>query len=43
MLIEAHLAGGDIADAYRVYESFRLRVARELGAVPSAHMRALVR
>lgn len=42
-LVRVHLTIGNHADAMRVYETFRNRLRAELGILPSAQIRALVR
>jgi DNA-binding SARP family transcriptional activator len=42
-LVRVHLTIGNHADAMRVYEAFRNRLRAELGILPSAQIRALVR
>jgi DNA-binding SARP family transcriptional activator len=41
-LVRAHLAEGNVAEAFRAYESFRTILRRELGIAPTASMEALV-
>ena len=43
VLLEAHLAEGNVVEARRSYEAYRVLAARELGAAPGAAMTALVR
>jgi len=43
VLIEAHLAEGNLVDARRAYERYRDTVRRELGAEPGAELGRLVR
>jgi DNA-binding SARP family transcriptional activator len=43
VLIEAHLAEGNVVEARRTYESYRVLAARELGVLPGAAVTALVR
>jgi DNA-binding SARP family transcriptional activator len=41
-LIRVHLAEGNLGEALRQYESYRALVDRDLGAEPSAELRALI-
>jgi DNA-binding SARP family transcriptional activator len=43
VLIEAHLAEGNLVEARRVYDRYRQIVSRELGAEPSQELRTLLR
>ena len=42
LLVSAHLAAGNTAEASRVYERYRCDLLRELGIQPSARMRELI-
>jgi DNA-binding SARP family transcriptional activator len=41
-VVRVHLAEGNVADALRAYERFRVMLADELGVQPSEHMTRLV-
>jgi DNA-binding SARP family transcriptional activator len=43
ILVRVHLAEGNLAEAVRVFESFRAFLSEELGVPPSASMQQLVR
>jgi DNA-binding SARP family transcriptional activator len=43
VLIEAHLAEGNVVEAWRSFEAYRLLVSRELGVAPGRRLVALVR
>jgi DNA-binding SARP family transcriptional activator len=43
IVIHLHLAEGNVGEALRAYEQFRVLVADELGVPPSEHMARLVR
>ncbi len=43
VVVQAHLAEGNVTEAVRTYEAFRALVAAELGVLPTAQMRALLR
>ncbi len=42
LLVSAHLAAGNAAEARRVYERYRVDLLRELGIQPSARLRELI-
>jgi DNA-binding SARP family transcriptional activator len=42
LVVEAHLAEGNVADAMRQFETFRRLLVEELGVEPSAEFRSLV-
>lgn len=42
LLVSAHLAAGNTAEATRVYERHRADLLRELGIQPSSHLRELI-
>jgi len=42
-VVEIHLAEGNVAEALRAYDRFRVLLSEELGVVPTEHMIRLVR
>jgi DNA-binding SARP family transcriptional activator len=43
LVVRVHLAEGNVTEAVRAYENFRVLIADELGVRPTAQMEDLVR